>query len=138
MEMKVSALFDTDADLDAARDAACRGGAEAESISVCRAREQAGFNGKNTLMWTAAGAAAGTVIGLGSLALESFGVVSTAGPLAGLISGAVIGAVIGGFVDSGRTEPPEKWLFTVNTDENGAGSIVRQLRRCGGENVSVD
>lgn len=139
MEKVITALFDTTEELEAARTAARSNGAEAEKISVCRATEQASFGGKNTLIGTAAGAAIGTVMGIGAIALENMGIISSIGPVAGLISGAVIGAIVGGFMDYEQSHemPEERWLFTVSMDEENSGSTARQLRRCGGEKVSV-
>ncbi len=139
MEKIVTALFDTAEELEAARSAARSNGADAESISVCRAAEQPSFGGKNTLIGTGAGAAIGTIMGLGALALENMGIISTIGPAAGFISGAVIGAIVGGFMDyeQSRSAPDERWLFTVSVDEDRTGTTARQLKRCGGEKVSV-
>ena len=139
MEKIITALFDTTEELEAARTAARSNGAEADKISVCRATEQPSFGGRNTLIGTAAGAAVGTVMGVGAIALENMGIISSIGPVAGLISGAVIGAIVGGFMDyeQSREAPEERWLFTVSMDEENSGSTARQLKRCGGDKVSV-
>ncbi len=139
MEKIISALFDTEDEIESARSAARANGAEADKISVCRAVEQPSFGGRNTLIGMGAGAAVGTVLGISSLALENMGFIASIGPVAGLISGTVIGAIVGGFMDleKARSEPEERWLFTVSMDEKNSGSTARRLKRCGGEQVSV-
>ena len=139
MDKTITAFFDTDEELEAARSAARRSGADADRINVCRATDPSSFSGKNTVTGAAFGAAAGTIIGLGAIALESMGVVTSAGPVAGLISGAVLGAIVGGFADYSQRDsaPEERWLFSVSMDESGAGTAVRELKRCGADKVSV-
>lgn len=140
MEKTITALFDTTDELEAARTAARAEGAPAEKISVCRAKEQPSFSGRNTLAGTAAGAAIGTIMGLGATMLENMGIIQVIGPVAGLISGTVIGAIVGGFMDyeMSREEPRERWLFTVSMDEENSGSAAKRIRQCGGDKVSVN
>ncbi len=140
MEKKITALFDTTEEIEAARTAARANGAEAEKISVCRASLPQSFGGKNTLIGLGIGAAAGTVIGLGASVLENLGLIASVGPVAGLISGSVVGAIVGGFMDyeESKEAPEERWLFTVSMDETRSGATARQLKRCGGEKVCVE
>ena len=140
MEKTITALFDTTEEIEAARTAARANGAQADKISVCRAVASPSFAGKNTLSGIAVGAAAGTLLGMGAIALENMGFISGLGPVAGLVSGTVIGAVVGGFIDfeAARAEPDQRWLFTVSMDESSTGSTARQLKRCGGEKISVE
>lgn len=140
MEKTITALFDTTEEIEAARTAARANGAQADKISVCRAVTPSSFAGKNTLSGMAVGAAAGTLLGMGAIVLENMGFISSLGPVAGLVSGTVIGAIVGGFIDfeAARTEPDQRWLFTVSMDEANTGSTARQLKRCGGEKISVE
>ena len=140
MEKTITALFDTTEEIEAARTAARANGAEADKISVCKATELPSFAGKNTLTGIGVGAAAGTILGLGATFLENIGFISGIGPVTGLITGTVVGAIVGGFMDyeAARQEPEPRWLFTVSMDETRTGSTARQLKRCGGDKVSVD
>lgn len=140
MEKTITALFDTSDKIEAAKSAARKSGASAEKISVCRAYEPRPFSGKNTLTGIGVGAAVGTVAGLGAAFFENMGLSAGVGPLSGLVSGAVAGAIIGGFFDysAARREPRRLWLLTVSMDEGRTGSAARQIKRCGGERVSVE
>lgn len=137
MDKTITAFFDTAEELEAARSAACERGADAGRISVCRAEDKPSFFGANTVGGAFAGAAVGTIVGLGSAALEGMGVVASVGPVAGLITGTVLGAVVGGFLDYGRRGGRERWLFTVSMDESGVGATARELKRHGADKLAV-
>lgn len=138
MEKTITALFDTSEGVEAARDAARISGAAEGSVRVCRAIEPKPFAGKNTLYGIGAGAAVGTIVGLGAAFFGGAGL-SAAGPVTGLIGGAALGAVIGGFLDLRDTgkSPESRWLFTVSMDESRTGAAARKIRRCGGEKIHV-
>lgn len=139
MEKTITALFDSTDEIEAATTAARAEGAQAEKIKVCRARELSSFSGKNTLLGIGAGAAIGTVLGIGATMLENIGIIQAIGPVTGLVCGAVIGAVVGGFTDYELSlqEPRERWLFSVSIDEKNSGSAAKMLRRCGGDQIGI-